>query len=318
MTAITPTVGRIVHYYPTNEDSGAIISLGQPLAATIAHVWNERCINIAYLDTNGVWRSKSSVLLVHEDDEARPGAGYCAWMPYQIGQAAKAESLERQLVNVPVKQTTHDPDMVQELLTTRVPILDQITELCHAIELCGASPELTHAVTLASDLRKPISELVRQAIALDIGAGIASVNVSSPPSVTADDAVEREIQAKGRTAPRITPTDIEAAIGSVHYFIASDAIQHDLAVHECGPEGWRLGSTQLLTICVLQLRNGFTVTGESACASPENFDAEIGRKIARQNAVQKVWPLEGYLLRERLHQRAMLEAEPKTGRGAQE
>ena len=48
------------------------------------------------------------------------------------------------------------------------------------------------------------------------------------------------------------------------------------------------------------LRNGFTVTGESACASPENFDAELGRKIARQNAVQKIWPLMGYALKERL------------------
>ena len=56
----------------------------------------------------------------------------------------------------------------------------------------------------------------------------------------------------------------------------------------------------LLTFCVLVLRNGFTVTGESACASPENFDAEIGRKIARQNAVQKIWPLMGYALKERL------------------
>jgi hypothetical protein len=51
---------------------------------------------------------------------------------------------------------------------------------------------------------------------------------------------------------------------------------------------------------VLVLRNGFTVTGESACASPENFDAEIGRKIARANAVQKVWPLMGYELRSKL------------------
>jgi hypothetical protein len=57
----------------------------------------------------------------------------------------------------------------------------------------------------------------------------------------------------------------------------------------------------LLTFCVLVLRNGFTVTGESACASSENFDAEIGRKIARQNAVAKIWPLEGYLLKQRLH-----------------
>ena len=57
---------------------------------------------------------------------------------------------------------------------------------------------------------------------------------------------------------------------------------------------------RLLTFCVIVLRNGFTVTGESACASPENFDAEIGRKIARQNAVSKVWPLMGYELRSKL------------------
>lgn len=56
----------------------------------------------------------------------------------------------------------------------------------------------------------------------------------------------------------------------------------------------------LLTFCVLVLRNGFTVTGESACASPENFDAAIGRRIARQNAVNKIWPLLGYELRTKL------------------
>lgn len=56
----------------------------------------------------------------------------------------------------------------------------------------------------------------------------------------------------------------------------------------------------LLTFCVLVLKNGFTVTGESACASPENFDAEIGRKIARENATQKIWPLMGYELKSKL------------------
>ena len=56
----------------------------------------------------------------------------------------------------------------------------------------------------------------------------------------------------------------------------------------------------LLTFCVITLKNGFTVTGESACASPENFDAEVGRKSAREKAVQKVWPLTGYALKERL------------------
>ena len=55
-----------------------------------------------------------------------------------------------------------------------------------------------------------------------------------------------------------------------------------------------------LTVCCLTLRNGYTVTGESAAASPENFDEEIGKKIARQNAREKIWALEGYLLRQNL------------------
>ena len=117
---------------------------------------------------------------------------------------------------------------------------------------------------------------------------------------TTDATIEQEIQAKGLTAPRVTPADIEANIKSAHFFVASDAIQQQNAVHECDDSGWLLGSTQLLTFCVIQLRNGFTVTGESACASPENFDAEVGRKIARQNAVQKIWPLMGYELRTKL------------------
>jgi len=114
--------------------------------------------------------------------------------------------------------------------------------------------------------------------------------------------IESDIEAKGLTAPRVTSADLEAAIASEHYFIASDAIQHDQTVH-VHKDGWHLGTTQRLTFCVLQLRNGFTVTGESACVSPQNFDAEIGRKIARQNAIEKLWPLLGYALLERLDAR---------------
>jgi hypothetical protein len=56
----------------------------------------------------------------------------------------------------------------------------------------------------------------------------------------------------------------------------------------------------LLTFCILVLKNGFTVVGKSACASPENFDAELGKKIARQDAISQVWPLMGYALKEKL------------------
>lgn len=104
------------------------------------------------------------------------------------------------------------------------------------------------------------------------------------------------------TAPRVTPEDIEANIASERYFTASDgAFAADDGVHsEVANRKDIPDSLNLLTFCVLVLRNGFTVTGESACASPENFDAEVGRKIARQNAVAKIWPLMGYELRSRL------------------
>lgn len=114
-----------------------------------------------------------------------------------------------------------------------------------------------------------------------------------------DQQVEQEIQAKGLTAPRITPTDVEMNIASEHYFTAEEGIQGALA-KERSDLGAENQSLSLLTFCVLTLRNGFTVTGESACASPENFDADLGRKIARQNAVQKIWPLMGYELKSSL------------------
>ena len=128
-------------------------------------------------------------------------------------------------------------------------------------------------------------------------------NDAATYSAQPNDAIETEIQAKGKTAPRVTPADIEANIVSEHYFTASDGVLGAIyAASEDGDIGDAGApvSLSLLTFCAMILRNGFTVTGESACASPENFDAEIGRKIARQNAEQKIWPLMGYELRSKL------------------
>lgn len=120
-----------------------------------------------------------------------------------------------------------------------------------------------------------------------------------------DQQIEKEIQSKGLTAPRVTPADIEAEIASEHFFTALqgarmeglDYIDKLGQVPQPSPVEPALGQ---LTFCVLLLRNGFTVTGESACASPENFDELLGRKIARQNAVAKIWPLLGFRLRDKL------------------
>lgn len=99
-------------------------------------------------------------------------------------------------------------------------------------------------------------------------------------------------------APRVTPADIEANIESEWCFTAAQGAsfaavgRHDKPIPD---------PLSLLTFCVLLLRNGFTVVGQSACASPANFDAEIGRRIARADAVRQVWPLMGYELRSTLH-----------------
>lgn len=90
--------------------------------------------------------------------------------------------------------------------------------------------------------------------------------------------IEKELQAKGLNAPRLTPDLIESKIVKEEYHLLTD----------------------VLTVCVLTLENGFTVTGESACASPANYNKEIGDRIARGNAKEKIWILEGYLLKQKL------------------
>lgn len=119
------------------------------------------------------------------------------------------------------------------------------------------------------------------------------------------DAVEQEIRDKGLTAPRVTPADIEAEIVGAFYFTAREGVLGSLAADGVPATAYEAANAAppalgLLTFCVLLLRNGFTVTGESACASPENFDEELGRKIARQAAVNKIWPLMGFALKSRL------------------
>jgi hypothetical protein len=91
--------------------------------------------------------------------------------------------------------------------------------------------------------------------------------------------IEQKIKDKGLDAPRVTPIKIDDVIVGESYYVFP-------------------GTT--VTICLLILKNGFTVTGESACASADNFNQEIGRDIARTNAREKIWLLEGYALKQRL------------------
>ena len=94
-----------------------------------------------------------------------------------------------------------------------------------------------------------------------------------------EQALEQMIRERGLNAPRVSPEDIDDCIIDETYYVFP-------------------GTS--VTVCLLTLKNGFTTVGSSACASPLNFDAEIGKRVARFNAREKIWPLEGYLLKQRI------------------
>lgn len=102
-----------------------------------------------------------------------------------------------------------------------------------------------------------------------------------------NDIIEKKIQEAGLTAPRVTPNDIEKVIVGADYHLFP-------------------GTN--LTVCVITLLNGFTVTGESACVDPANFNEKIGREIAYESAKGKIWMLEGYLLKHKQFLLSKLEA----------
>lgn len=136
-----------------------------------------------------------------------------------------------------------------------------------------------------SETNKPTSvlkDLVRQI-----------VNVVKPYMESTE-----EVKVAEPVKTKITIEDIEANIAQTHYFTASDGCH---AVYQGGPEFQAVDkSLDRLTFCVLVLRNGFVVTGESACVHAENFNIADGRKYARENAISKIWALMGYELRSKL------------------
>jgi hypothetical protein len=112
----------------------------------------------------------------------------------------------------------------------------------------------------------------------------------------------REVQ-EGARKPRVTHLDLEAKIAREHYFTAAEgvigAMVSDIKHGESLPEAIDVDDRlKVMTFCVLVLKNGFMVTGQSSCVSDDHFDAHLGRVIARKNAVDAMWPLVGYQARE--------------------
>lgn len=105
---IEPTVGRIVWYYPPGVKPGVPRNKRQPLAAIVTYVWSNTCVNLAIFDENGrpIAEPPTSVLLVQEGNPRPDGGNFCEWMPYQKGQAAKTEAVEKQLAGTTLEAPT--------------------------------------------------------------------------------------------------------------------------------------------------------------------------------------------------------------------
>lgn len=288
---IKPAVGRVVWFHPSKNSAESGFSRhteGEPYAAIVAHVHSDTMVNLSVFDANGVTHSRTSVTLVQGDADAPAYGFYAEWMPFQKGQAAKTEAAEK-VASAAVPSEYRQPT--------------QRDQLEYAL-VSGAASHLAQLPTQAGQIAQGI-KAVLDALHPEPGEPLKAAPITLPVIDPGPDSLEREIQAKADNGPRVTPADIEANIASEHYFTARDgrlgALTNGAYVGKERPvEGNAdLAPLDLLTFCVLVLRNGFTVTGESACASPENFNADIGRRIARENAVNKVWPLLGFRLRDK-------------------
>ena len=164
------------------------------------------------------------------------------------------------------------------------PILGQISELMHAIEECGASPQLTRAVSLAEGLYKPAEALVDAKVLPPWAVGATAAQHHTLPPAT-DEELEHDIkESKADIAPRVTVAHIDEMMARVIY------------TYEFRPHN------SALTFCHALLDGTFHLaSGVSGCISPENYNARIGQQIAFDNASRlardKLWELEGYRLK---------------------
>lgn len=315
---ITPTVGRKVWFRPNGitalQKAGTleyatdhlVINDGQPLDATVVYVWNDRMVNLTVLDHCGHTFLATSVPMLQEGDEQPASGYYCEWMPYQKGQAAKAEATTQAGMTLEPTRIDQRDQLEYVLVSGAAARLADVpheaaaiaTGIKNVLNALHPLPVVFNPHTGTPRDPRDVASDPQALLCVKPGEPLMAASVTLPVVDPGPDSLEREIQAKANKAPRVTPADIEAEIVSEHYFTAEQgafAAFDPLRGSDIVPP-----ELSLLTFCVLLLRNGFTVTGESACASPENFNADIGRRIARESAVSKVWPLLGFRLRDQL------------------
>lgn len=220
------------------------------------------------------------------------------------------------------REAAHQVFKIPKAVMPHIPSQRDLLELViGAAKVLAESPQLSPRI--AQGIREVLDALhpkVEVTLSLDASekacsgkCGACASTAAPAPSTPSTSAVVLDplmkmVEERANVAPRVTVKDIEAEIVSEFYFTGADgragAAVYERAARGLGCYPGDLPEKQiplsLLTFCILVLKNGYTVVGQSAVASPANFDPEIGRGYARQDAIEKIWPLLGFRLRDTL------------------
>ena len=221
-------------------------------------------------------------------------------------QPTHREELERELVHGASSQIAHAPENAAAIAKGIKTVLDELAPVApHPVAIAplpaiDPGPNSHAAAVLYPAIERAMGELskLHEGFNMEVNRAFNILRDAfwsecpAPASAvpkrreTADaehrpkpHSLEREIQAKADKAPRVKPADVKAEIVG---------------------ETFTLLPSGRVTVCELTLKNGFTVRGESAVVFIENFNEEIGRKVARENAEKEVWQLLGFRLRDEL------------------
>lgn len=175
---IKPTVGRVVNFWPSLYNSGGHPDIVrhsddngkcQPFAATVAYVWNDRLVNLSFVDHDGIPFNATSVQLLQDDDVGPATGFYAEWMDYQKGQAAKTEAAEVALKgagNTPAAAPKFLPDFISSDVTYFVVAdregklwrVNAITGKANAVEFAGVSRSSVQANATPPEPLQPAKE----------------------------------------------------------------------------------------------------------------------------------------------------------------
>ncbi|WP_343734528.1 Gp49 family protein [Acidovorax sp.] len=292
-TVIKPTVGRKVWFRPNGTtdlqkpgttERGRLNELhGQPLDATVTYVWSERMVNLSVLDHYGNPFIATSVNLLQPGDSTPATGFYAEWMPYQQGQAAKAELASAAMASGIVIPPIGAPSAGTTSASLRLPVINP------------GPDSLERVVAKRSDERAG-----KAGAALAEHDALTGLALRGFASMNGSDSLEREIQTKADKGPRVTPAIVDAEISAEYSFTLDKALAGCPLV-----EGM-----DRVTIAVLVLKNGTKLVGVNYGAiDPAQHSPEMGAKEARAAAVEQIWPLLGFRLRDELARPVLTDAD---------